>query len=197
MFLLVKDSSLAVDCISTCPNTWLNRRISHPRRITKKSTSRVRIVDCRSMDFSDHNSFDRGEKKISQQEMHTICCWKGVLNLFQEMQTESIGNKDQQTSRVRKTVNLSSFSLLAFQELMTNGRLCGGNRIAVIFLGRNRGCVFFSRKNLFKFSFLETHRWKCCVLNKLKFDERMENIQTLLEIFCEENASYCRSLHFV
>jgi hypothetical protein len=26
------------------------------------------------MDFSDHNSFDREEKKINQEEIHIICC---------------------------------------------------------------------------------------------------------------------------
>jgi hypothetical protein len=59
------------------------------------------------------------------------------------MQTETTGNKDEEMSRIKKTANSSSFSLLTSQEPMTNGRLCERKRIAAIFLVRNKGYVFF------------------------------------------------------
>jgi hypothetical protein len=59
------------------------------------------------MDFSDHNSFDRGEKKINQEEIHIMRCWKGMmLSLFQVMQTETTGKQDEEMSSIRKTANL-------------------------------------------------------------------------------------------
>jgi hypothetical protein len=58
-----------------------------------------------------------------------------MLNLFEVMQTETTGNKDEEMPSIRKTANSSSFSLLTSQEPMTNGRLYEGKSNSSDFSG--------------------------------------------------------------
>ena len=79
--ITVINSCLAVSFIGTLPYTGLNWCIGWPWGIAKKCTSRVRMIDCGSMDLDYHNSIDHRKNKTSEEEIHVVCCQKRMLTM--------------------------------------------------------------------------------------------------------------------